>query len=94
MRTSIWPKWLCWAFLVPGLAGCQNYFGTQGPPHDPLFLSKIPTTGKAEFTSPVAFAYLEPSMPRDPFAQDAGILADKNGDRVSGTLTNRIKDQE
>jgi hypothetical protein len=95
MPASIWRTWLCWAILVPCLPGCKNLFGTDGPPHDPLFLSKTPMTAKAEYAPPVALAYLEPTAPRDPYlAKNLPALADKNGRRVEGTLTNRLKEQE
>ena len=95
MAASNWRNWLRWAMLAPCLTGCQGFFGNDGPPHDPLFLSKTPMSAKAKLAPPVAFAYLEPALPRDPFlAKDAPIFADKNGGSVSGTLTNRTKDQD
>jgi hypothetical protein len=69
------------------LAGCQGFSKSQGLPNDPLFVSKKPMEAKAKLGPPVALAYLEPSLPSDPY------LA-KNGRSVSGTLTNRPKDGE
>jgi hypothetical protein len=90
MSSSIWRNWLRWAILTPCLLGCHNLFGTQGPPHDPLFLSKTPMTAKAQFSPPIAFAYLEPTVPRDSFLdKDAPVVVDKNDRKVPGTLTNR-----
>jgi hypothetical protein len=52
-------------------------------------------SAKAEFAPPVAFAYLEPTLPRDPsLTKSAPVLVDKNVPSVPGTLTNRPKKQE
>jgi hypothetical protein len=93
MSTSNWRKWLCGAILVSCLSGCRSFFTSDGPPHDPLFLSKTPMSARVDFASPVAFAYLEPTMPKDPFlAENPPVLVDKNGPSVPGTLTNRVSD--
>jgi hypothetical protein len=90
MAASIWRTWLGWAILVPCTTGCQGFFGNQGPPHDPLFLSKTPMSAKAELAPPIAIARLEPTAPRDPYyATNAPALANQNGRPVPGTLTNR-----
>jgi hypothetical protein len=87
---SIWRNWIRWTILAPCLVGCHHLFETQGPPHDPLFLSKTPMTAKAQFAPPVAFAYLEPTLPRDPFLEkNAPVLVDKSDRMVPGALTNR-----
>ena len=95
MFASNWRNWLRWAILLPTLTGCQGFFGTQGPPRDPLFVSKTPMSARAEFAPPVTFAYLEPAVPRDPFSvKNDPLLADKNSRPVPGTLTNRAKERE
>lgn len=95
MAASRWRSWLWWATLAPCLAGCQGLANSQNPPRDPLFFSKVPMSAKAELTPPVAYAYLEPSMPRDPFVTPKSpVYADKNGGAVPGVLTNRAKVQD
>jgi hypothetical protein len=95
MGASTWRNWLWWAILAPGLAGCQGLFNNQGPPRDPLFFSKTPISAKPELTPPIAFAYLEPSLPRDPFlVKNPAVFADKSGGTVPGTLTNRTSGED
>jgi hypothetical protein len=90
-----WRNWLPWAILVPCLLGCRSLFKSEGPPRDPLFVSKTPTTAKAEYAPPVALAYLEPTVPCDPYSvKNAPAFADKNGRSIQGTLTNRSMEQE
>ncbi|HWY86003.1 MAG TPA: hypothetical protein VNX28_04720 [Gemmataceae bacterium] len=91
MVASNWRTWVQWAVLVPCWVGCQ----TQGPPRDPLFISKTPMSAKAQYGPPVAIAYLEPTLPRDPFlAASTPSFADKNVGSVPGTLTNRPRDKD
>ena len=95
MPALTWRNWLPWAILVPCLPGCQGLFKSEGPPRDPLFVSKTPMTAKAQYAPPVALAYLEPALPRDPcLAKDAPALADKNGRPVKGTLTGRSREEQ
>jgi hypothetical protein len=95
MGASIWRTWLRWAILPPLLTGCQGFSGDQGVPRDPLFISRTPVTAKATFAPPVALAYLEPTVPRDPqLANNTPAVADKNGRAVQGTLTGRSKEQD
>ncbi len=93
MAASNWRTWLWSAVLAPALIGCQGLCGTQGPPHDPLFISKAPLSAKAELNPPVAFAYLEPTMPPDPFFLKNRPVYGDTGNSVPATLTNREKDQ-
>jgi hypothetical protein len=80
---------------MPCVPGCQNFFKSEGPPHDPLFVSKAPMTAKADHAAPVALAYVEPVLPRDPYRSDDGpTLADQNGRPVRGTLTGQSKEQK
>ena len=95
MAASSWRSWLWWAALAPTLLGCQGLYGTQGLPHDPLFASKTPLAAKADLIPPIAFAYLEPAVPPNPFLlKDRPLYADKSGGSVPGTLTNRTGDQD
>lgn len=95
MSVVNWRNWLRWAILVvPCLAGCRSFFAPQGPPHDPLFRNKTPIAAKAVYAPPVAFAYLEPTPPHDPFPRQAPLLVDKESPKVPGTLTNRPGDGE
>ena len=95
MSSSIWRNWLHGAILVPCLTGCQAFFGSAGAPHDPLFLSKTPVSAKAELTPPVAYAYLEPALPRDPFlAKNQPVIVEKKDRSIPGTLTNRGSERE
>jgi hypothetical protein len=95
MSASIWRGWVCWAILMTCLTGCQGLFGTQGPPHDPLFLSKTPMSARAELAPPIAIAYLEPTVPLDPsLAKNAPVLVDHNGPPVPAKLTNRPNEQD
>ena len=81
MSVSKWRNWLCGGSLL-ALVGCQSLFGPKGPPQDPLFLSKTPMTAKAVYGPPVSFAYLEPSLPRDPyFARNLPALVEHDGPR-------------
>jgi hypothetical protein len=76
--------------LMPCLAGCRNVFDRQGPPQDPLFLSRTPTAAKTTSAPPVVIACLEPAAPRNPFAGDSNTaIADNNSGSVPGTLMHR-----
>jgi hypothetical protein len=77
--------------LVLGMAGCKGFLGSQGLPHDPMFLDKQPIAAKPRSTPPVALAFAEPTPPVNPYlAQQPPMLAAPQRP-VPGTLTNRLR---
>ena len=60
-----WRVWLAGAVWAIGLAGCQGFFGTQGVPKDPLFVTRKPIEAEP-YSGLVAVAFSEPAVPSDP----------------------------
>jgi hypothetical protein len=75
--------------LAMGLAGCKGFFGSQGVPHDPMFLDKQPIEAKPRMSSPQAPAFAETTPPLNPYlaAQQPGLDGPQRS--LPGTLTNR-----
>lgn len=74
--------------LAIALAGCKGLFGSQGLPHDPMFLDKQPIVAKAKSAPPQALAYAEPTPPVNPSLAGRPMIAAPPRP-VPGTLTNR-----
>ena len=75
--------------LAIGLTGCKALFGSQGLPHDPLFLDKQPIAAKANSSPPIALAYAEPTPPVNPSLAGRPAMIAAPPRPVPGTLTNR-----
>ncbi len=76
-------RFVCIVLAAGIFAGCKGLFGSQGLPHDPMFLDRSPVEVKAHYEPPVMLAYSEPVPPANPF------LAKRPSGPVQGTLTNR-----
>ena len=76
--------------LAIALAGCKGLFGSQGLPHDPMFLDKQPIAAKPKSAPPMALAYAEPTPPVNPSLAGPPMIAAPPRP-VPGTLTNRPK---
>lgn len=77
---------LVFVLLLACLAGCKGFFGTQGPPDDPLFLNKKPLEAKATTTRPVAPSHSEPMPPINPYASQDRSDPPRNAAPVSSTF--------
>jgi hypothetical protein len=75
--------------LVLGMAGCKGLVGSQGLPHDPMFLDKQPIAAKPRNTPPVALAFAEPTPPVNPYLVQQPPLLAAPPRPVPATLTNR-----
>jgi hypothetical protein len=78
--------------LAVALAGCKGLFGSQGLPHDPMFLDKQPIAAKAKSAPPQALAYAEPTPPVNPSLAGRPLIAAPSRS-VPGTLTNRPRSE-
>lgn len=90
-RTACRVRLLLMVFAL-GAAGCKGLFGSQGLPHDPMFLDKQPVAAKARSAPPVALAYAEPTPPVNPTLADRPLLASPPRP-VPGTLMNRPRSE-
>lgn len=67
MNRKVWQTWRIWAFVaLATLAGCDNLFGPQRLPKDPLFLHHPPVEGRPTSSSPATLVVVEPAPPRVP----------------------------